>query len=246
MPVFESQDPSAFGWLRGPAADVVPFSYGGHAFPQGVARLAAPIFTACLDRICGVPDYRLPDDLSLNGGCWGYSDRRKASGSGWSFHAYGLALDVGAPWNAMGPRTPPAGPHRLPLITGDLVRPLGVLWGGGPAGFGDWMHLEVHLTPAEAQRFSSDALPSVGQMAWPLPQGYYFGPRSGPTESVSNLYRPRAEWIAALALAQLRLGVSPDGLYGPITADAARQFQRLNGLTPDGLIGPRTWTALGL
>jgi N-acetylmuramoyl-L-alanine amidase len=36
------------------------------------------------------------------------------------------------------------------------------------------------------------------------------------------------------------------GVFGPETAAAVRQFQRLNGLVVDGLVGPDTWAALGV
>jgi len=35
-----------------------------------------------------------------------------------------------------------------------------------------------------------------------------------------------------------------DGIFGPVTANAVRQFQRDSGLDDDGIIGPPTWAAL--
>ncbi|GAA3310387.1 hypothetical protein GCM10020295_77370 [Streptomyces cinereospinus] len=37
---------------------------------------------------------------------------------------------------------------------------------------------------------------------------------------------------------------APDGIYGPGTATAARNFQAAKGLTADGVVSARTWTAL--
>jgi hypothetical protein len=37
---------------------------------------------------------------------------------------------------------------------------------------------------------------------------------------------------------------NPDGVLGPRTTDAVREFQKDNGLAPDGLVGPATWDAL--
>lgn len=36
-----------------------------------------------------------------------------------------------------------------------------------------------------------------------------------------------------------------DGIFGPKTEGAARQFQRMKGLGVDGIVGPKTWEALG-
>ena len=34
-----------------------------------------------------------------------------------------------------------------------------------------------------------------------------------------------------------------DGVFGPVTANATRNYQRRAGLTADGIVGPNTWTA---
>ena len=38
--------------------------------------------------------------------------------------------------------------------------------------------------------------------------------------------------------------VAPDGIFGPQTEAATRQFQRANGLAADGIIGPKSWAVL--
>ena len=38
--------------------------------------------------------------------------------------------------------------------------------------------------------------------------------------------------------------VVADGIFGQISAEAARAFQTANGLTADAIIGPATWKAL--
>ncbi|MGH2746218.1 MAG: peptidoglycan-binding protein [Gammaproteobacteria bacterium] len=37
-----------------------------------------------------------------------------------------------------------------------------------------------------------------------------------------------------------------DGVFGPATEEAVKQFQRDAGLADDGIAGPKTWEALGV
>ena len=45
---------------------------------------------------------------------------------------------------------------------------------------------------------------------------------------------------------QSMLGITPDGVYGPNTRRAVRNYQRNQGLTVDGIAGPVTLASLGL
>lgn len=45
----------------------------------------------------------------------------------------------------------------------------------------------------------------------------------------------------AVVLAQRKAQIPADGIYGPLTEAAVREFQRANGLVPDGIVGPKTW-----
>jgi murein DD-endopeptidase MepM/ murein hydrolase activator NlpD len=49
---------------------------------------------------------------------------------------------------------------------------------------------------------------------------------------------------AAIAEIQRQLGMSDDGIFGPLTHAAVTDFQARNGLEVDGIVGPVTWTAL--
>jgi hypothetical protein len=40
---------------------------------------------------------------------------------------------------------------------------------------------------------------------------------------------------------QAKLGIEADGVFGPGTEAAVRQFQRDKALVPDGIVGPATW-----
>ena len=40
------------------------------------------------------------------------------------------------------------------------------------------------------------------------------------------------------------LGITADGIFGPITKAAVKEYQAANGLKADGIVGPLTWAAL--
>ena len=44
---------------------------------------------------------------------------------------------------------------------------------------------------------------------------------------------------------QKKLHLRADGIFGPLTDEAVREFQEKNGLTIDGIVGPKTWDKLG-
>lgn len=45
---------------------------------------------------------------------------------------------------------------------------------------------------------------------------------------------------------QGKLNLIADGIFGPITEEAVKAFQKANGLTVDGIVGDKTWTKLGI
>lgn len=79
---------------------------------------------------------------------------------------------------------------------------------------------------------------------FPLPAGSYFGPKSGPANSVSGYYSHNADlkvWQTQMNTRGWHPNLTVDGLYGDKTAIAARFIQQKFGVSQDGLIGPTTW-----
>lgn len=76
---------------------------------------------------------------------------------------------------------------------------------------------------------------------------------SGPTSGTSTAGRPtvrRGDTGEHVLFLQQRLlahgySVSADGIFGPGTENAVRNFQNSQGLVGDGVVGPKTWAALG-
>ncbi len=263
MSDFGNYQPETFGWTK--TGVFAPYAYKG--VPIGAGLNPAPGFrtvvTALLDAL--VP--HIPGGL-VPGWCWG-GDWTDPTAD--SFHEYGIAFDLNAPVN---PKTPNGSPfgnlHVLPANTGDIVRPFGFEWGGNFSADNppDYMHIECHLSPAEVLELANSLHPAPtppgpvtpphsGPDPFPLPAGYYFGPLSGPTESISGLSTTegaaRNAHRSAIARIQMRVNeyhpptqLIVDGGYGPQTIGAIRWFQSTHGLTVDGLTGPTTWNRLGL
>lgn len=88
---------------------------------------------------------------------------------------------------------------------------------------------------------------------WPLQRGWYFGPWTGPRESVSGFTVRKGKIVGRPGHDGLRTwqrqmdhrgwDIDDDGLYGEQSERVARDFQREKGLTVDGKIGLQTWTA---
>lgn len=45
---------------------------------------------------------------------------------------------------------------------------------------------------------------------------------------------------------QRKLNLYPDGIFGKLTEEAVKEFQKVHKLTADGIVGAKTWAALGV
>jgi hypothetical protein len=68
-----------------------------------------------------------------------------------------------------------------------------------------------------------------------------FGPRPASPDWPTLSWGGKGPQVEKL---QKKLGVAPDGEFGPATKNAVITFQRDHNLQQDGIVGPRTWAAL--
>ncbi len=69
---------------------------------------------------------------------------------------------------------------------------------------------------------------------------------SGGAAASSEVIVKRGDRGDAVRAIQRELGITADGVFGPITERAVKRFQRRHELVPDGIVGPLTRSALGL
>jgi peptidoglycan hydrolase-like protein with peptidoglycan-binding domain len=69
---------------------------------------------------------------------------------------------------------------------------------------------------------------------------------SGGASASSEVIVKRGDRGPAVRAIQRELGITADGVFGPLTERAVKRFQRRHDLVPDGVVGPLTRGALGL
>lgn len=241
MTNLDSNNPPDFGWSY-PPPDIIDFQYRGHVFYNGISRRAAEVFTVFLDHLCAIPGFELHTGSGSNDGDWGYENRGVIGGTGLSFHAYGLAIDINAPWNPQYVQHRTSMPWGLPDETDALATSLGLLWGGNQRFSPNWdrMHVECHRSPAELAATGTVHAPPI----YPLALHQYFGMRSTGPGSVDGT-GDQGGWRPEIRHIQARVGVDRDGFYGPLTTRSVVAYQQNHHLQADGLVGRITWAAMG-
>jgi hypothetical protein len=146
---FGNYTPANFGWgARDPEKDsslLVPFRHSGVSFGS-MHRDVVGVFTNVLNELVPYISGGL-----VAGQCGCYNPKSVTVGGDRSFHTYAIAIDVNWGSNPMGASRRPTGKYALPAITSQIARKWGCEWGGDWTYPQDWMHIEVHLTPAQAR-----------------------------------------------------------------------------------------------
>lgn len=166
-----------------------------------------------------------------------YDCRAITGGSGHSLHAYGIATDIN--WNS----NPYRADNRLvtdmspAMIEGvRRIRTRGhhpvFRWGGDYRTVKDAMHFEVVASPDELAT-------GIDWHTVRQPERDPSSPATWPTLHPGD----RGPTVAELQR-RLEAGLADDGVYGPNTAAAVRDYQARHGLTVDGIVGLQMWTAL--
>jgi peptidoglycan hydrolase-like protein with peptidoglycan-binding domain len=100
------------------------------------------------------------------------------------------------------------------------------------------------VTAATSTRESGPGEPTPTPANAPAPAADEAAPLNGPPPEAA---RRRIELVTMLQAQLSFLGFDPgpaDGRYGPLTTDAVIRFQQAHRLTPDGVVGPLTAEAL--
>ena len=207
------------------------------------------------------------EPLVQSKGCWGFQPEHNNYVSN-SNHESATAMDLNATEHPIG--TDPssnftaaqiAAARKLRDSYGGVVR-----WGGDYTGRKDGMHWEIndglYGSPQVAELAAKIRAGQQGEKpnptkpapkpakpkapAYPLPAGYYYGPASGPNESVSGKYPHNYQpgWIDGLRRWQRQMGITDDGLWGPEVARTAKALKKRKGLkSTDGNVGRQAWKA---
>lgn len=180
-------------------------------------------------------------------GCWGYAYRPiRGRTSGLSNHASGTAIDLNAPKHPLGKVGTVPQSMRAKITAAAHAR--GLRWGGEYTGRKDEMHFEVNVNWATAMKLVA----AIQKRPVRNPSS----PPANPTRPASRrpVIRRGSSGQAVKDLQNKLKKVYPayagrlvvDGIFGPATDAAVREFQRRSYLIVDGIVGANTWKALKL
>jgi D-alanyl-D-alanine carboxypeptidase/Putative peptidoglycan binding domain len=180
------------------------------------------------------------------GQSWGYACRPVRGTRTPSNHSWGLAVDINAPANPMGATFRSDIP---PGVVGMWWK-CGFYWGGWYRGRPDAMHFEYVHRPADVPRHlatSRQFLTGSPAGAGKRPAGQAAAAYAPPPLRLAKppMRSERVRWVQQRLNAK---GASPqlavDGVWGPRTDQALRDFQKRSRLAVDGVCGPRSHASL--
>lgn len=168
-----------------------------------------------------------------------YNCRKITNGSGYSLHAYGIAVDINARTNPYGPRLVTDMPFAMVAAVKAIRTKKGIpvfRWGGDYRTNKDAMHYELVVSPEE-MRAGIDW--STASIEPPNPAD----PRTWPTLRRGDKgpsIRKLKELLSEAGYDDVEGGNS----FGARTREAVRSYQQTRKLEVDGIVGLQTWTAL--
>jgi peptidoglycan L-alanyl-D-glutamate endopeptidase CwlK len=121
---------------------------------------------------------------------------------------------------------------------GVLAKGLGLHWGGDWHGRASaWADWGIGWDPAHVQALPNDQLARIRRESEAAGFGCDNPAKAWPIAR-------RGDQGEHVRVAQRRLGITPDGIFGERTEAAVRRYQTASGLDVDGVIGPKTWSRL--
>lgn len=246
---FGVYNPALFGWggkndpMKHPKL-LVPFRHSG-AYYGLMHRDAVPFFTAVFNEL--VP--KIPGGIAgkKDEGC--YNPASRTVGGDRSFHTYAIATDTNWSDNGMYQKHKSGDEGVLPDATKGIVRKYGGEWGGTWTYPQDWMHIELHLSPADARKLAPLRARALRKLtvrsSFPFKTGHYFGDIDDPSVKVhggvnalerdyGRLIHVRLMHLGYMTLAQAKKDGS--GVIGHETVAAIKRWQKRRGRKPTGRI----------
>jgi hypothetical protein len=201
-------------------------------------RKCADSFRRVLNKIwiAAGKDQRTVDKWGASTYAGSYVYRKKRGGSTLSMHSYGCAIDLDPARNGF--RNPH--PH---FGRGDAFKVVeafeseGWEWGGRWAGrSSDGMHFQAAWTRPDA--VTPRSAPTPVTPIWPAPAT----PKAAPTPTTPE--EPDVAWVQARLTALNYATGGADGVIGPLTRSAIRDFQDDNNLVINGRLDQATVSLL--
>lgn len=235
-----STDAMRAAWAPPCPTGLVTIPFGRHGARITVQPRLVGAFTALADLMA-------QEGYAIRQGVTGaYNCRQITGGTGYSLHAYGIAVDVNWDRNPYGPTLITDMPARMVANIEALRTRTGAVlfrWGGRYSGNKDAMHYETMASPVQVQSgvVGIDREPTPAQRHRIIELARRQA-RSGRYRRLEvGMTRPRGRDVAELQTVLHRPRRLP---YGHGTAKAVRDFQTFFGLEPTGVVDRGTWEAV--